>query len=354
MSSKLDIGALTKIKEQSSIQEIFEFQYGHWPPKPLTGEIIEHKVTINTTQNRWLIAQKIVCSLKLRIELLKSLPVFYQLYFKNFASDRNLLKALVNFSSSLEKLLKNKKLSKRLIIWPIHIFMFPIISMVYAAKIIKINVITENESYAFVLPTAKHHIYVEDIPEEEIITTLGHECVHLLQNKEPNIMKRKLNNEFFLKEQIKKGYFHKIQSITPGFITYLFSEIEVEARLHEVMAVFYRATGYVPITKLDFISALTSFKFSADFCQFCGDERDPVNMKSFIQQVKSNNTKLGVPFLKLDTFPSLDTDMRVITNMHKDPWFIMSTYLPDCYSRLLGLYGCTADRSNFNQTMLSK
>lgn len=318
----------------------FKSQYGEWPPKPLDCEALPE---MNFTVRRpglYLHAHKILCEVKSRFSLLKTISMAG--HFEFLADLRKgLLKEVAKQTYQVDR----NSLGKRILRAGIGFLDLIFKPLMFLKILLRLRPFVNGgeDAVAFVLPHSTHNVYLIEPESQNLHSIIGHECIHLLQNCRSDIGLSKANNSYWLKKKFASGSFYNSGVNSERHMAYLFQQIEVEARLHEVFVYFYRELGYLPTSQIAFVSALFSFSFCTSFDELYSEQDVFKDKRKFLSETKAYSDANGIPWLKYDTYESLDVEMKILVNNYKDQLFLINDYLFRCYKNLLRLYG---DRTN--------
>lgn len=202
------------------------------------------------------------------------------------------------------------------------------------------------ETAAFINLVAPKVIFISkgsfDVEYPEFIDTLSHEVIHLLQMK---------HGDFDINvraEDIKRvnifcnNYGRAKRENLKLFSRYVFSKVEIEAHLHNLISNFYKKTGVFPTSKRGFLTMLMSIHEVWDVIST--NISNPVFLEPNIREYT-----LGYSFyeLGLNERVLLENDSTSIfiymLNDIKDIDCLLKLFdktLPAHYMNLLQLYGC--------------
>lgn len=186
---------------------------------------------------------------------------------------------------------------------------------------------------AFFFPSrlsANQVMFNAQIPTEDLCWLISHEHLHLLQNhfeqkankSSDSVDLSRPNDTGLLKEAAKQGGYG-------DYMEYLFLRHETEARLHELVLVYYRVAKELPLNLNDFLRMLLHFE-------------------CFSTPIKTNYPELyeELPHMGVETItPRSGHIMRDLQLMvssfessEKLKVYLLEA-LPKMYSNLLGYYG---------------
>lgn len=321
-------------KKNTNVKDVFLNQYQDWPPSPLRSNDFNNvKFQISDEKARIYIVHRLISAFKTRVALIQRLPCLL----------RSQLSDEIDEIDSQSLLLKVVAFFLCLLLLPVLI-LFSFFQPLPNRR-------SEFETAGFVMPGIKGHIYMNKNLDFEVLSILGHECVHLLQNNAEGNIDLKIENDALIQYQKESGFFIGSDE-NRGFQEYLFGRMEIEARFHECMVFYYEHQKLLPVTKLDFLSALFSFKFSQnliDILKQCPESSEPSEL---LNKIILNSEKNKTPVGEIEVYSNLSSEMGYLLASFSNVVFVLTEYFPNCYERLLILYGDTGNSLKFKRSQI--
>jgi hypothetical protein len=207
------------------------------------------------------------------------------------------------------------------------------------------------EPYGYVSPFKKNTIYIISNHVHDINKTISHENIHVLQGHHGDLDMDKRRMDIERVDNYCKHYTSHPDN-EQYFIRYLFSKVEIEARVHELVSAFYISTRQLPLSRNEFLvcllysndilhsldTKLELFSLQSQL-QFC--RSNPKNILDLLSEIKKHAIVMSIPS-PITISTHVTTDFSCILNTINGPealFNFISFELPTYYCNVLKLYG---------------
>jgi len=203
------------------------------------------------------------------------------------------------------------------------------------------------ELLAHVSPIMKNNIYLKSKVIQEsgrdIDQVISHENIHVLQYQGGSFdiakaVKDKERVDTYIKHYLNDGTKKRHR-----YFQYIFSKVEIEARVNELVCAFYISTTRMPLSQKDFLVCLI---FSNDILDFLNSSKQfgasmPQNILNLLDEIKEHAAVMSITSPIVTPTP-VTLDFKLILMAFNDPeelFKFISFELPSYYCNVLKLYG---------------